>query len=599
MNLRALAQGRQPPQPGSPPAVSCVAAGVLEAPSLTAGAPDEDWAVRLQSAAKRYLVAHEKQALIRGVLPHILRPRRVLPFWALRDINVSIPRGQCVCVLGPNGAGKSTLLALVAGITAPSDGRVDTRGRLTSLLSLGTGFHPELTGEENLWLNGALLGMADAQLRRQFDQIAAFAELDGFLDAPLAAYSAGMQMRLGFAVAIHADADILVIDEVMAVGDQAFQAKCLQRLRALKEAGKTLLIATHGADTLQALVDRALLLHQGRLIADGTLEHVQERYAVLTQWLAPPQEPMPPAGQAAIQIQISRHNSAVIRHQWGRRLGTGGVEIARVALLDAHERAVTRLESGQPLTVAFQCAVTQTLPDPHLGVAIFRDDYTYCYGPNTRMDGLQLRRWQPGTHDCRLRIDALNLAPGNHRVSVAVWDTEERAPHAYHYAMYPLALTGPAAAGVALLAHTWRQVPAASRDRSAPPLTAEGPRGIQAWYRTFEPLTLTAILPSSPPDPKASLRAECRGPHGELWWASRWSPPPGTSGRPASVFACVLHFPQLTLLTGRYQWTIGWEEGTPALGEAASARCTLDVLADRLDHGILFLPHTWSVRHVQ
>lgn len=229
------------------------------------------WAVRAAGLGKRYQVTHERDALVRGLLPHVFRPRHVEPFWALQQVDLDVPAGECVTIVGSNGAGKSTLLALLAGVTAPTTGSVQVRGRITALLGLGGGFHPELSGEENVWLSGALLGMSRRQLREALQDIAAFADLDGFLDAPLSTYSTGMQMRLGFAIAIHADADVLLMDEVMAVGDPAFQAKCLARLHALKAQGKTLMIVTHHHESLASITDRVVELERGKVISDGVM----------------------------------------------------------------------------------------------------------------------------------------------------------------------------------------------------------------------------------------------------------------------------------------------------------------------------------------
>lgn len=555
-----------------------------------------DWVIRAEALGKRYLVAHEKNALVRGLLPHLLRPRRVTPFWALRDVGFSIPRGQCVVVLGPNGAGKSTLLALLAGITVPSTGSAETVGRVAPILSLGAGFHPDLTGEENLWLNGALLGITDAQLRRCCHEIVEFAGLNGFLDAPLSTYSTGMQMRLAFAIAIHADADILLIDEVMAVGDQAFQAKCVDRLERLRRAGKTLVIAAHHAGSIERFADRALLLHHGALIADGTLDHTTRRYVPLVQWLAPTQEPPVSEAQVTVEEQLSRQDPRGIHGFWKRRGDSGEAAIEEVCLFDAEEHPVSRVESGAPLTIVVRFAVARPLPDPHIGVAVFRDDRVYCYGPNTRFDGLQFQWLHAGRYECRLSFNVLTLTAGHYHLSVAIWDTLELSPYDYHQAAYPLEITGCSSPGIMSLDHEWHVLQAPEQTRG-PELIAEGPQGDQAWFRTFEPLTLTARLPAPRSENVQAIVAECRGANnGELWWASRWPVPSnGLAGRTASQ-RVQLHLPHLPLLTGRYQWSIGWEEEVTTSSHPTAPMKTLEVIADRLDHGLIHLAHHWELR---
>ncbi|MBI4341282.1 MAG: ABC transporter ATP-binding protein, partial [Candidatus Omnitrophica bacterium] len=422
---------------------------------------NSDWAIRAEGLGKQYLIAHEKSALVRGLLPHLLRPRHVQPFWALREVSFTVARGQCVALLGPNGAGKSTLLSLLGGITAPTTGKAGTQGRVISLLSLGAGFHPELSGEENLWLNGTLLGMSGAQIRRRFEAITAFADINGFLDAPLSTYSSGMQLRLGFAIAIHADAEVLLIDEVMAVGDAAFQAQCLERLRALKRAGVTLMIATHAPEMLNGLADQMLRLQRGCLVHD--------------------------------------ERQAAILNEWGRRYGTGDAQIEEVWYADAKGEPIPGGFSGRPLTICARFTVAQALPDPHIGMAIFREDGTYCYGPNTRYDGLEFPTMDPGTYECRLHLEALQLTPGRYRLSVAIWDREEQSPYDYRPGGYLLDISGPDAPGVVLLEHEWRLGPASSA-----PLSVEGSCQEGSGYRAGAPLTWTLGCPDDGP---ASLLA--------------------------------------------------------------------------------------------
>lgn len=199
-------------------------------------------------------------------------------FWALKDVSFDVAPGEVVGIIGRNGAGKSTLLKILSRITEPTEGHVDLNGRVASLLEVGTGFHPELTGRENIFLNGAILGMSRAEIRRKFDAIVDFAEIEKFIDTQVKRYSSGMYVRLAFAVAAHLETEILVVDEVLAVGDQQFQKKCLGKMGTIAGSGHTVLFVSHNMAVLQRLCDRAVLLERGRVAADGTTEHVIRQY---------------------------------------------------------------------------------------------------------------------------------------------------------------------------------------------------------------------------------------------------------------------------------------------------------------------------------
>ncbi|MFY7874579.1 MAG: polysaccharide ABC transporter ATP-binding protein, partial [Pirellula sp.] len=199
-------------------------------------------------------------------------------FWALRDVNLTVRTGEIVGLVGRNGAGKSTLLKILSRIVSPTEGRVGVRGRVGSLLEVGTGFHPELTGRENVFLNGAILGMSRADIRRRFDEIVAFAEIDSFLDTPVKRYSSGMAVRLAFAVAAHLEPDVLIIDEVLSVGDQAFQRKCLGKASQLGDQGRTILLVSHNLSAVANFCRRAILMQNGCVIADGQPDFIIDRY---------------------------------------------------------------------------------------------------------------------------------------------------------------------------------------------------------------------------------------------------------------------------------------------------------------------------------
>lgn len=233
-------------------------------------------AIELQGVSKWY--SHHSRTLMRNRIANWLRRAHPERFYALRDVSFSIQPGESFAIVGPNGAGKSTVLSIVSGISFPDAGRIVTRGSIAALLELGSGFHPDLTGRENVQLNAALLGLTRRQTVEQFPAIVEFSELADFIDEPLRTYSTGMVMRLAFAVAVSVNPDILIIDEAFAVGDQQFQTKCIRKIMDFRSAGKTLLCVSHSAALLEQLCDRALWLKRGRLVMQGETREVLEAY---------------------------------------------------------------------------------------------------------------------------------------------------------------------------------------------------------------------------------------------------------------------------------------------------------------------------------
>ena len=233
-------------------------------------------AIRIENVSKRYELHSQRELLARSAAKKMRSKSE--PFYALKDVNASIEAGERVAIVGGNGAGKSTLLGIIAGVIAATSGSVTRTGRISALLELGTGFHPDLTGRENIKLNASLLGLSRAELAAKFDSIVAFSEMERFLDEPLRTYSSGMVARIGFATAIHVDPQILVLDEVMAVGDSAFQAKCVERVAEMAEAGATLLVVSHQLSLIETMCRRALWLHKGELKLDGSVAEVTAAY---------------------------------------------------------------------------------------------------------------------------------------------------------------------------------------------------------------------------------------------------------------------------------------------------------------------------------
>jgi lipopolysaccharide transport system ATP-binding protein len=312
--------------------------------------------------------------------------------WALRDVSLEVQRGEVVGIIGGNGAGKSTLLKILSRIVAPTEGWAQIEGRVGSLLEAGTGFHSELTGRENVYMSGAILGMRKAEIDRKFDEIVAFADIGPFLDTPVKRYSSGMQVRLAFAVAAHLEPEVLIVDEVLAVGDAEFQKKCLGRMQDVARGqGRTVLFVSHNMDAVQRLCTRAVLLEHGRAVSSGSTA------SVVAQYLARVETP----SSAGAWIDLSSVE----------RTGTG---VARV--VQARYRSEAQAAGGQPypdgpLTIGLTVETAAACTIPSLAVTLYDLQGTKLVNADTIAVGRTLRL-EPGTHRLTLRIPELHLNPG-------------------------------------------------------------------------------------------------------------------------------------------------------------------------------------------
>ncbi len=363
--------------------------------------------------------------------------------WALRDVSLELLRGRMVGIIGSNGSGKSTLLKLVGGILKPTSGSIQVAGRVSALIELGAGFHPEFTGRENVYVNGILLGLSRAEIRERFDEIVAFAGLDAFIDNPVKTYSSGMYMRLGFAIAVTVDPDILLIDEVLAVGDEAFQHRCVGKIQEFKARGKTIVLVTHDLGSVERLCDEAVWLHEGRLMAQGGTRQIIDRY-------------LNNVASEEARALGAEHREAEAQAAAGtaQRWGSREVEITRVRLFDAARAERYLYDAGEACTVRLAWRAPRPIEDPIFGIGVFRKDGVCCYGTNTAIDGLHLGKLS-GEGDLAVEIQRLDLIEGEYLLDVAV-HARDGHPYDYHSRLYAFAVRSRIKdTGVARLAHAW------------------------------------------------------------------------------------------------------------------------------------------------
>ncbi len=403
-----------------------------------------------------------KSALLSGDLVRQLRPEET--FQALKDVSFVVPKGATYGVVGRNGSGKSTALKLVAGITKPTSGTVTVEGRISALIELGAGFHPEISGRENVFINGIMLGLSKREIQARFDEIVEFAELTEFIDAPVKTYSSGMYMRLGFAVAIHVDPEVLLVDEVLAVGDEGFTHKCLDKFGEFKRRGKTILLVTHSLGLVERFCDEAVWLDAGVKKAEGDPQRVigsyvtdvarqEERFLMAGDEKARKGAGAPArsetAGPAVEAINVSDMNQA-----GEGRWGSGGVEITSVVFQDAAGMATQVFHSGEAMRVVLGVKTHAPVRDFVFGIGVFLPDGLLVYGTNTDIEEMESDRLE-GDAQVTLQIDSLDLVEGTYKLDVAV-HKRDGAPYDYHRLLHTFRVKSRIKdSGIYRLKHRW------------------------------------------------------------------------------------------------------------------------------------------------
>lgn len=385
-------------------------------------------AIKLDAVSKKFSLQRERTRSFQDLFLSLPKRRRGgyrgrEDFWVLRDVSFDVAPGEAVGLIGANGAGKSTALKLISRIIEPTSGTVQVNGKVGALLELGAGFHPDLTGRENVYLNGSILGLNRREIDRKLDEIVAFAELERFIDVPVKHYSSGMYVRLGFSVAVHTEPEVLLIDEVLAVGDHAFQHKCLDRILDIRRQGVTICFVSHDLESVRRLCSQAIWLEGGRIQATGD---VNDTISAYLQHEAQEEE-----ARAAGSVSDGGDSE--------RRWGTGEIGIVAVDFLDASGNVRRVFQVGDTWAVRICYRMHRRVEHPAFGLAVYRNDGVHVCGPNTAFAGLQIPSVE-GDGEIIYRVDQLPLMEGTYLVSVSAHDKADTMMYDFHDRLYAFAV---------------------------------------------------------------------------------------------------------------------------------------------------------------
>jgi ABC-2 type transport system ATP-binding protein/lipopolysaccharide transport system ATP-binding protein len=357
----------------------------------------------IDNVSKEFRLQADPPGSVKEMFTRRDRSRERTHFWALKDVSLEIPEGSMYALIGHNGSGKSTLLRCIAGIYRPTEGHVTVNGRMSTLLELGAGFHPDLSGRENIYLNATILGMKRKEIDKKFDEIVEFAGIEKFIDSPVKVYSTGMYVRLGFSVAVHVQPEILIIDEVIAVGDEEFQRKCFDHLYGLRKQGVTIVVVTHGMGTVETMCDAAAWLDH------GDLQMVGPAYEVAAAYLK--------------KVNASEmEQRAAKAEETGESIAFGDeIAITDVFFTDSRGERVTAAFNGEPLDLNIAYATTRPIDNPVFGYILFSENGTHLAGTNTRVEGLSCGVVD-GKGQVRMHLDRLPLMPGEYTFTIGIND---------------------------------------------------------------------------------------------------------------------------------------------------------------------------------
>jgi len=424
-----------------------------------------NYAIEVIDVSKRFKIYHDKTPTLKERLVFWGR-QSCQEFWALKDVNVKIPSGGTVGLIGRNGSGKSTLLKLLSKIIYPDTGNIQINGKVSTLLELGAGFHADFTGRENIYLNASILGISKKEVDKRIDEIIAFSELEDFIDSPVRNYSTGMYMRLGFSVAVHVDPDILLVDEVMAVGDTAFQKKCMEKINEFRQLGKTIVFVTHDMGLVRRICDHVVWLENGQVLASGPATEVINNYMDLvvareetrlnkekqrkehkeiTKTEAKEEEQI-----NGVKTQQKNNVTAVKPERWGNRK----VEINKVWLTDSENHECYSFECGDRMNINISYLMNEKVDDLVFGIGIFRNDGLQCYGTNMDIDRCIYTDYPlKGVVECK--IETLGLLEGRYYLDVAA-HTRDGLPYDYQTKYLEFSVISRIHdVGVARLFHQW------------------------------------------------------------------------------------------------------------------------------------------------
>ena len=397
---------------------------------------NEDVAIKVDRVSKKYCKSLKRSMMygvsdigrnLCGLSSHSDKLRES-EFWAVNDVSFELKKGECMGLIGPNGSGKSTLLKMLNGLFWPDKGKITVRGRVGALIEVGTGFHPLLTGRENVYLNGAILGMTKEEIDAKFESITEFAGIEGFIDVPVKAYSSGMFVRLGFAIAVHCEPDVLLVDEILAVGDEAFHRKCFNKIGELAKKGVSIILVSHNLNYVNMMTSKCILLEKGKILKyDSTNDVVNEYFKLQKDQMPFEQSPKLKAGQNVVLRNISTY--------------------------DQNGVVKTVFNTGEKIKFCLDFEVQGKIPNPIVHLSLYRDTY---HGYNTKYDNVNIDAFEKKMR-VELEIEYCGLGAGVYTVGLAIWDQDFTSVHYWNWTATTLRIESEAPMmGRFICEHKWR-----------------------------------------------------------------------------------------------------------------------------------------------